>query len=110
MLAMAHSWMRGRRYGIGAPATWAARRAVLTPRRHRQHRIEGGLGLALAVEQQGVVGSVRDRIAVLPRHAVFNAPDRHPVQFVAARVEDAEQLGVTLGQLLLHLVGQAVAV
>src|SRR5690606_2616235 len=79
-------------------------------RGYGEHSFQRLLGLALAIEQQGVVGPVGDRVAVLPGHAVLHAPHRYTVQPVAPAVEDAEQLGIAVGQLLLHRGREAVAV
>ncbi len=55
-----------------------------------QHRVQRGLGPAFAVEQQRIAGTVRDRIVVLPRHAVVHAPQADARNLVALALENPE--------------------
>lgn len=55
-------------------------------RRHLQHRVECRLFPVPAIEQQGVVGALGNRVVVLPRDAVVHAPQGHARDGVALAV------------------------
>jgi hypothetical protein len=75
-----------------------------------ENRFESGLRLVLAIEQEWIVCAARHGISVLPRHAVSDTPHRDAVDLVALLVENAEQLGIAIGQLFFHLRRQPVLV
>ena len=52
------------------------------PPRRLYHGIERGLGLAAAVEQQGIVGPAGDGPVVAPGLAVVDAPERDAAEFI----------------------------
>src|SRR5262245_46993854 len=76
----------------------------------RDHRREGGLGPALAVPEQRVVGAAPDGVVVEPRPRVRHAPERDPRELVGVSAHEGEDLGVTSRELALRLVGKPVGV
>ena len=79
-------------------------------RRNTKDRVEGGLGLVLAIEEQRVILPARDRPIVEPGIAVRDIPEGHARDGAAMLQEDAEEIGVARGELLLDGVGKAVCV
>src|SRR5581483_5244313 len=72
-----------------------------------KHGIEGRLGLAVAIEQQGIIRPSADGEVVLPRIAVGHAPEGNTRHHVGVLDEDGEEVGVAFGKCLLDIVGQA---
>lgn len=70
----------------------------------------GFLLLEVAVEEHGVVGAMGYGIVVLPGHTVVQTPEGHAVYFVALLVEDAHQFLIAISQLLVDLLGKALAI
>src|SRR5690606_39867552 len=77
---------------------------------HVDYGLERGFRLARAIEQQRIIRAVRDRIAVRPVHAVVHTPKGHSIDGSALAIEDAEELCIPIGELLLHVRGQSVLV
>src|SRR5690348_3957210 len=78
--------------------------------RHANDAVKRGFRFAVAVEQQWVTGSASDRPIVQPRIAVRDTPEGHTRDDAAMFAVDAEQVGVTLGESLLHGIRQSVRV
>lgn len=72
--------------------------------------MEGGLGIAVAVKEQGVTGSAVDGPVVEPGVSVGGAPECDAFDFVAVLEEEAEDVLVALGELLLLFFGQTIDV
>src|SRR5581483_11720017 len=66
-----------------------------------QHRIEGGLGSRIAVEQQRITRSPLDRPIVEPRIPVRHAPEGHARDDITVLQKNTEQAGIPLCQGLL---------
>ena len=100
--------MRMNRAPIRATVTAAAAAAAAALRGRRQRR----LGLELAVPQERVVRAAFHRPVVQPRAAVIKAPERDAREYAGVAVlrQHLEQFAVALGELLLHVGGQAVLV
>src|SRR5688572_20010699 len=86
-------------------ACLSSRRALL---RDGDDGVEVPLGLTVASKQQRIVRSSWNRVAVLPRKAVVDTPDRDTVDLVAPSVEDAKELGPAGVDLLLDVRREAV--
>src|SRR5690606_22461921 len=74
------------------------------------HCLERMLRLARTIEQQRIVRSIRNRIAVLPVHSVVYAPERHSIDRLALAIENAEELGIALRELPIDVGRQSVLV
>jgi len=71
---------------------------------------EGGFGLAPAIPEKRVVGAAARGKVVELGVAVVDAPEGDAAHLVGVLEEDLKELGVALGQTLLHLFRQAVFV
>ena len=62
------------------------------------HRVEGGLGRPLPIEQERVVGAALDRPTIQPRVAVRHAPECDAFDFIFVLQKQGENISVAFCQ------------
>jgi len=72
--------------------------------------VVGRFGVALAIEEQRVVGATTNGEGVEPGIAIVDAPEGDAGDGVAVLQKYLEKIGVTFRELLLNLIGKAVGV
>ena len=71
----------------------------------QEEGVEGGLGVGLAIEEQGVVDAAADGEIVEPGIGVGQAPEGDAADILVVLLEESEQAGVLLGLTLQNLRG-----